>query len=184
MKSLRDLLKQEIKELYVVESQWSETLPKMMEAAMQPALKQALEAYSEINDLQMKRLELVVKLSGISSKLETSHSRKGTLKKISRLLKDGVEPQVRDTVLLCMIQKMVHQKMVGYGTARYVAQMLGEKDIACLLEETEDEEKAIDRKLNTIAKDNLDGWTPIRSKSIKPGALIVPFYSNMSWLAD
>jgi ferritin-like metal-binding protein YciE len=42
--------------------------------------------------------------------------------------------------------------MAGYGSVREYANMLGQKEIASLLEQTLEEEKAADKKLNGISK--------------------------------
>jgi ferritin-like metal-binding protein YciE len=42
--------------------------------------------------------------------------------------------------------------MAGYGSVREFASLLGQKEIASLLEETLEEEKAADEKLTGIAK--------------------------------
>jgi ferritin-like metal-binding protein YciE len=41
--------------------------------------------------------------------------------------------------------------MAGYGSVREYAKLLGDSDIASLLEKTLEEEKAADKKLNSIA---------------------------------
>ena len=47
---------------------------------------------------------------------------------------------------------MEHYEIAAYGTARTFANLLGEKEIAQLLEATLKEEKAADAKLTSIAE--------------------------------
>jgi ferritin-like metal-binding protein YciE len=44
-----------------------------------------------------------------------------------------------------------HYEIAGYGTVRTYAQLLGRKDWAQLLEQTLNEEKQADQKLNQLA---------------------------------
>jgi hypothetical protein len=55
-------------------------------------------------------------------------------------------------VLITGAQKVEHYEMASYGTARTYAQVLGEQQVARLLEQTLKEEKAADRTLTEIAE--------------------------------
>ena len=48
-------------------------------------------------------------------------------------------------------QKVEHYEIAGYGTLKAWAEELGLDDVAALLQETLDEEKAADEKLTEIA---------------------------------
>jgi ferritin-like metal-binding protein YciE len=62
-----------------------------------------------------------------------------------------MEDQVRDAAIIAAAQRVEHYEMAGYGCARTFAQHLGKNDIADLLQQTLDEEKAADEKLTGIA---------------------------------
>ncbi|HLJ79480.1 MAG TPA: DUF892 family protein, partial [Acidobacteriaceae bacterium] len=49
-------------------------------------------------------------------------------------------------------QRVEHYEISAYGTARTFADLLGEKQIVRLLEQTLEEEKAADAKLNQCAQ--------------------------------
>ncbi len=59
---------------------------------------------------------------------------------------------MRDAALISAAQRVEHYEMAGYGSVRDYAKLLGQNEIATLLEETLGEEKAADKKLNSIAK--------------------------------
>jgi ferritin-like metal-binding protein YciE len=48
-------------------------------------------------------------------------------------------------------QKVEHYEIAGYGTARTLAQLVGEEKVAALLQETLDEEGRTDKLLTEIA---------------------------------
>ena len=48
-------------------------------------------------------------------------------------------------------QKVEHYEIASYGSVHALAQALGHQDVARLLEQTLNEEKAADQKLNQIA---------------------------------
>jgi len=57
-----------------------------------------------------------------------------------------------DAALISATQKVEHYEMAGYGSVREYAKLLGQNEIASLLNETLEEEKTADQKLNGIAK--------------------------------
>ena len=53
--------------------------------------------------------------------------------------------------MIAAAQKVEHYEIASYGTLNALAEALGHTDAARLLEQTLDEEKAADQKLNEIA---------------------------------
>ncbi len=157
MKNLKELLEHEVQDLYSAETQLVEALPKMIKAANHPKLKQAIEKHLQETEGQIKRLEQVARLMDISAKSSTKcKGMEGLLAEGEKMLKEDAEPEVRDAAIIGAAQKVEHYEIAGYGTARYYAQLLGEDEVAGLLEETLDEEKMTDDKLNTLAKDKVN----------------------------
>jgi ferritin-like metal-binding protein YciE len=54
---------------------------------------------------------------------------------------------VRDAALISACQRVEHYEMAGYGSARDFAKLLGQKEVAALLEETLAEEKNADWRI-------------------------------------
>ena len=59
---------------------------------------------------------------------------------------------MRDAALISAAQRVEHYEMAGYGCVREYAKLLGQNEIAKLLDETLSEEKAADEKLGKVAK--------------------------------
>lgn len=59
---------------------------------------------------------------------------------------------VRDAALISACQRVEHYEMAGYGSAREFAKLLGESEVAGLLEETLAEEKNADKTLSVASK--------------------------------
>jgi ferritin-like metal-binding protein YciE len=54
--------------------------------------------------------------------------------------------------MISAAQRVEHYEIAGYGTVVAYARLLGQDEIADLLQETLDEEKAADEKLGAIAE--------------------------------
>ena len=77
---------------------------------------------------------------------------KGVLSEGSSMLQKVEEGDVRDAALISAAQPVEYYEMAAYGTVRTYAQILGQAEVAKLLEETLEEEKAADQKLTSIAQ--------------------------------
>ncbi len=151
MNSLKDLFIHEIKDLYSAETQLTDALPKMAEKATDDKLKNAFKSHLEETKHQKERLEKIGKMLDIDIKGEKCEAMAGLIKEGKEALEMKGEDEVRDAALIGAAQRVEHYEMAGYGTARNYAKRLGFGDAASLLEETLNEEKTADSKLNDIA---------------------------------
>ncbi|AHM61702.1 hypothetical protein D770_17250 [Flammeovirgaceae bacterium 311] len=154
--SLKDLFEHEIKDLYSAESQLTDALPKMAEKASSPQLRKAFETHLEETKVQRDRLEKVGEICGFSVKGEKCKAMEGLIKEGKDMLEMKGDDSVRDAGLIASAQRVEHYEMAGYGTARTYAQQLGLNDVADLLEQTLNEEKSTDEKLNKLAVDRIN----------------------------
>jgi ferritin-like metal-binding protein YciE len=149
--SLNDLFEHEIRDLYSAESQLTDALPKMADKATHPELKKAFQSHLEETKRQRERLEKVADMCGFSVKGEKCEAMAGLIKEGKEALEMKGDDAVRDAGLIAAAQRVEHYEMAGYGTARNYAQRLGKQECADLLEQTLNEEKNADSKLNDIA---------------------------------
>jgi ferritin-like metal-binding protein YciE len=77
---------------------------------------------------------------------------KGLIKEGEILLHAEGDPDVRDAGLIGAAQRVEHYEIAGYGTARSLAQRLGDGQIAETLRLTLNEEAEADKKLTSIAE--------------------------------
>ena len=71
---------------------------------------------------------------------------------------DGLTPasSVLDAALIAAQQKIEHYEIACYGTVHAFAEAMGETEIAKLLEQTLEEERATDEKLNRLAVEDIN----------------------------
>lgn len=151
MKTLKDLFKHELKDLYSAESQMIEALPKLASAATHPDLKKAFEAHLEETKQQKERLSSACKILGINPGNTKCDAMAGLIEEGESMIKEDGDDQVRDAGLIASAQRVEHYEIAGYGTALHYARMLKEDEVANLLATSLEEEKDADEKLNDIA---------------------------------
>jgi ferritin-like metal-binding protein YciE len=152
LQSLNDLLIKELQDLYDAENRIIEALPKMAEKASSPELRAGLNQHLEQTRGQVRRLDQIFdQIRDIDREDGKCKGIEGIIKEGEELLKKDAEPEVRDAGIIASAQKVEHYEIASYGTVRTYAQLVGRQDWARLLEETENEEKETDRKLNQLA---------------------------------
>lgn len=149
--SLHGLLLHELKDLYDAEQQLVESIPRMIEAAHEPALKQALAEHLEETKLHVNRLEDCFEMLNEEPKRETCDGMKGLLKEADHLLKGEMDAAVMDEAIIAAAQRIEHYEISAYGSARAHAMFLDIDDVGERLNATLQEEAAADKTLTRIA---------------------------------
>lgn len=155
--TLESLFKEEIKDLYDAEKRLVRALPKMAKSASSAELRTAFEEHLEQTKTHVQRLEQVFDLMGAPAKGKPCAGMKGLLEEGEEVMGEDATEELRDAALIGAAQRVEHYEMAAYGTARAMAEHLGNEDAVGLLQETLDEEKAADQKLTEISLQLLAG---------------------------
>ena len=150
--SLDDLLVQELQRIYHAETQVLEVLPRMVEAATHPDLKQILETHRQQSVGQVRRLERAFMVLGVPGKRRTCDGMAGVLEEARQILDEDAASPVMDVALIAAAQKIEHYEIAAYGTVCTYAEMLGYDQIHELLGQSLDEEETTDQKLTALAE--------------------------------
>src|SRR5215471_13502831 len=150
--SLRELFIEELKDLYDAENQLIEALPNMAEASTSADLRDAFEEHLQQTRDHAQRLEQVFQIVGEKPKKGDCKAMTGLVKEGSQVIKDIDQEEVRDAAIISAAQRVEHYEISGYGTLRTWAGLLGLTEAADVLEQTLEEEKQADEKLNEIAE--------------------------------
>jgi ferritin-like metal-binding protein YciE len=149
--SLHTLLVDEIRDLYDTEHQMLRALPRLVETATSPALRDLIETHAGETAGQIKRLERVFVLLDERPGGRYCSGIAGILEEGSQLMSQGFTGAVLDAGLIAAAQRAKHYEVGAYGAVTAWAEQLGEGDVAALLRETLEEERATDRKLSALA---------------------------------
>lgn len=150
--ALKDLFIKELQDTYSSETQILEALPAMADAASSPQLKQAFQTHLKETDGQIKRLDRIFQMLGADPGGNTCEATQGLVEEAEEIMEEGLPAEVLDVALIMAAQKVEHYEIASYGSLRTLAETCGMNDIAKLLEETLEEEKATDLKLNQLAE--------------------------------
>ncbi len=149
--SLRKLYLDQLQQLHSAEIQITEALPKMIDAATEPQLKNALQTHLQETRGHVARLEEI--LNQVKGSVDSKKC-KGIAALIAEgedIIKDATDDSVRDAGIIGAAQKVEHYEIAAYGTVRTFAEILGNDSQAELLDQTLEEEKHADSILTAIS---------------------------------
>jgi len=154
--NIKDLLVEQIRELYRAEHMQLEVLSTMLEQFTEKALKKLVQDHKEATENQTKRLEDIFEKLQVASFGERSQIMQGLIEESDDLVRRSGGPEIRDSILIANLQYVKHFEIAGYGTACTYANELNLHDIADLLHHSMKEEKEMDEDLSEIAKEKVN----------------------------
>jgi ferritin-like metal-binding protein YciE len=154
--SLENLFVHELKDLLSAEKQLVKALPKMAKGASSDALKEAIEDHLEQTKTHVERLETIFQDLGKAARAEHCKAMEGLVEEGAELLEEEGDAMVKDAALIGAAQRVEHYEISAYGTARTLAELLGQNNAVKLLQQTLDEEKETDDKLTELAMSEIN----------------------------
>lgn len=151
LENLQHLYLKELRDLYDAENQITDALPKLIDAAHNSELKNALQEHLNVTQKQISRLEQIFQMLNEKPTGETCKGMKGVIKEGDEIVSAGGDPSTVDAGIISAAQRVEHYEMAGYGTVRTYAKLLGQEQMASLLQQTLQEEEEADQRLTQIA---------------------------------
>lgn len=152
IEGIEQLLVDELQDLYDAEKQLVRALPKMAKSASNEELESAFRQHLEVTRGQVQRLEQIFKSMDMRAKSKPCKAMQGLVEEAQEMIGEMKEDTILDAGLIGAGRKVEHYEMAGYESARLLAQQLGLRDAAQLLQETMREEMEADRTLSQISK--------------------------------
>jgi ferritin-like metal-binding protein YciE len=154
---LGEFFKDEIKDIYWAEKHLVKTLPKMAKAATSNELREAFTNHLEETRGHVERLEQVFELLEEKPQAKKCDAMDGITKEGDGIIEETeTGTSTRDVGLILAGQKVEHYEISTYGGLAQLARNLGRDDVAELLEQTLQEEKAADKLLTAVAEESVN----------------------------
>ncbi|WP_375397465.1 ferritin-like domain-containing protein [uncultured Sphingomonas sp.] len=165
IQTFEDLFLHQLQDVYYAENQITKALPKMVEKATDPVLKNGFQTHLKETEVQISRLERVFDIIGEQPKGATCPAIDGIIKEANEVAGEIANKAVLDAALIASAQAVEHYEITRYGTLIAWSNQLGRPEIAAILKETLDEEYATNDKLTQLA---------VGSDNAKAAAAAVP----------
>jgi ferritin-like metal-binding protein YciE len=149
--TVKDLLEDEIKDLYSAEKQLTKALPKMAKGANDSDLRMALKEHLKETEAHVARLEEAAKLLDMKPTGKKCVGMEGCIHEGAEALAEEGDEVVLDLGIIGAGSRVEHYEMAGYKTAIGLAQRLKATEVVALLTQSLSEEQAAEQKLRKIA---------------------------------
>jgi Mn-containing catalase len=154
MSQIKELLIEELQDLLHAEKQLVAAIPKMVEAANDPKLKENFATHLSQTKVHVERLELIFQMLGEEPQTKPCKAMMGLIEEGEEVIEEGKEkdPLIADLALIMAGQKVEHYEICAYGTLKVLARQIGEYEVSKLLCLTLGEEESTDAILTMNAK--------------------------------
>ena len=167
--SLRQVLLDELKDLYSAENQLVKALPKTAKASNSPELKQIFLTHFNETKGHVERLKQVFEILGKKPTGKHCSGMEGAIDEVKEALEEDSDGASYDAGIIGAAARVEHYEIAGYTVSIAIARQLGEKDIVKLLTETLTEEQNAGRLVLNAAKDHSQTG-PHRRRRRPPGS--------------
>ena len=154
--TLHDAFIDELRDTYDAERQLTKALAKLAKAASSPPLREAFESHLTETQGQIERLEQVFELLEEKARGKHCDGIAGIIEEGKSIMEEDFDDETMDACLIAAGQRAEHYEMAAYGTLVAWARAMGHDEVAGLLQETLDEEKAADEKLSSLAEGGIN----------------------------
>jgi ferritin-like metal-binding protein YciE len=156
IKTMDDLFLHTLQDIYYAENKIVKSLPDMIANASDPQLKSGLQSHLGETKGHVQRLEQVFQMVGKKAKSVDCPAIDGIIDEANDVSGEVEDKDVLDAAIIAAGQAVEHYEITRYGSLIAWAKRLGHSDIANVLEQTLNEEKAADKKLTTIAENKVN----------------------------
>jgi ferritin-like metal-binding protein YciE len=156
IKSMEDLFLHGLQDVFYAEKQIVKSLPTMIEKATNRELAKGLREHLKETEQQVTRLEKVFENLGESPRGTDCPAIDGLISEANEVAGEVDDKQVLDAAVIGSAQAIEHYEISRYGTLIAWAEELGYDNVTGLLKSNLREEKAADKKLNSIAQDKVN----------------------------
>jgi ferritin-like metal-binding protein YciE len=150
--SLRDVLIEELKDLYSAENQLVKALPKTAKGTNSPELKQAFLNHLEETKGHVVRLQQCFELLGQKAKAKHCNGMEGAITEVKEALAEDEEGALLDAGIIGAAARVEHYEIAGYTASIAMARTVGATEVAGLLTQTLNEELNASKLVMTLAK--------------------------------
>jgi ferritin-like metal-binding protein YciE len=154
--NMEDLFVHQLQSIYYAEKEIHKVMPKMAAKMTDASLRAAVEGHLKETDGQIKRLEQVFKHLGKPPQAVNCPTVDGLIKAAGDVLNNLTDKHLLDAAMIAADHAVEHYEITCYGTLIAWARQLGRQPVVDLLEETIKEEKAMDKKLTTMAESKIN----------------------------
>ena len=167
--TIKDLLEDEIKDLYSAEKQLTKALPELAKGANNSQLVKAIEDHLVETEEQATRLERAAKALRMTPAGKKCVGMEGLIKEGAEVLGEHGQESVQHLAIIGAA-RVEHYEIAAYMTAIALAEQIEEQEVIKALNESLAEEQAAEKKLRSLAKTIIKAAQAVQEKKRRASA--------------
>ena len=153
LKTLDDKFLHELGDIYDAENRFLDAQQKMMQEASDSKLKEMINEHVGQTKQQIENLEQAFKLLGQKPDREKCDAAAGLVSEGEKGMKEASDaPEIRDCLIASSASKVEHYEISSYRGLIEGAEMMGQKEIARLLQDNLKQEEQTAKKIEGSTK--------------------------------
>ena len=151
--ALKDVLIDELRDMYSAENQLVKSMPKLAKGVESKELKQLFKQHAEETKGQVQRLREVFEHIGKKPTGKHCEGMEGVIKEGLEALEEDTEGASYDSGILGAALRTEHYEIAGYHACIAMAKTLGMKEVVDLLKQSLEEEVSMAKEIQSQGKD-------------------------------
>lgn len=149
--SLKEVLLDELRDLYSAENQLVKALPKSVKTISDAKMKEGVAMHLEQTKAQVQRLREIFEKLDEKPTGKHCNGMEGCIAEVTEALEEDTEGALKDAGIVGAALRVEHYEIAGYTAAIAMAKVLGEKEVVGLLTESLHEEEAAAKQILSAA---------------------------------
>ncbi len=148
----QELLVYALQEIQDAETQASQALQNQIRLVEDEELGKLLERRLEQGGRLLRDVSQSLEALGGQGRGEPNTAARGLIEQAERVVQLAQTPELKQVALIAGVQKLEHYCIAAWGTARSLANEVGQQELARAMQRALDEGYALDRELSNLAE--------------------------------
>ena len=155
MEQIKEMLVEQLRDAHSAERQAIQGMKRNLRKVTDPKLREGIEAHIEQSETQRERVEQALTSLGARPGRKVCEAMRGLVEEAQHEQEEQEKGPLLDLVTIAALQRIEHYEISAYGTMTELARALEQNEVANLLGQTLQEEKAQDEKLTEVTRSSV-----------------------------
>ena len=155
MDKLTEMLVEQLRDAFSAEKQAIQGMKRSMRKVTDPKLREGIEAHIEQSETQRERVEQALSSLEARPGRKVCEAMRGLVEEAQHEQEEQDKGPLLDLVTIAALQRVEHYEIAAYGTMTELARALGKTEVADLMAQTLEEEKAQDQRLTEVTRSSV-----------------------------
>ena len=155
MDQLTEMLVEQLRDAFSAEKQAIQGMKRNLRKVTDPKLREGIEAHVEQSETQRERVEQALSSLDARPGRKVCEAMRGLVEEAQHEQEEQEKGPLLDLVTIAALQRIEHYEIAAYGTMTELARALEKTEVANLLAQTLEEEKAQDQRLTEVTRSSV-----------------------------